>query len=331
MAGALADHTSRPDTTESPTLTRSARMASMSTSNPVLQEKVFARELEASGRTGYAPRTATPTVAPSGPGQSPTPAATTGPFAEGPVGAGTPPGGATAVDDVMRVGGVASATMFLAVVLFIAAFFGWNAVQISTTTDLTGATVVASTRIPGWLWPAWIVGLVLAIVTVVKPKIARYTANLYVIAQGLLMGAISKIFDVQYSGIVLQALFLTGAVFVVMLGLFVTRMIRVTERLRTGVIVATVAVLGVYLVSWILSFVGVENPAVFSSGPMGIVFSLVVVGIAVFNLLLDFDFVERAVAAQAPRYLEWYAAFGLMVTLIWLYLELLRLLAKLRE
>lgn len=300
-------------------------MESMASSNPVLQEKIFAREATTAGRNGYAPRSATPTATAAGGASG------------GAIGAeafstwAPPPGGSVVDDDVMRVGGVASATAFLAVVCFIAAYFGWSAVKITTGLNAAGETVVTGTQVPGWLWPAWIVGLVLAIVTVIKPRIARVTANLYVIAQGLAMGAISKIFNVQYDGIVLQALFLTGAVFVVMLGLFVTRTIRVTEKLRTGVIVATVAVLGVYLVSWILSFFGMKNPAIYSAGPLGIVFSLVVVGIAAMNLLLDFDFVERAVEAKAPRYLEWYAAFGLMVTLIWLYLELLRLLAKLRE
>ncbi len=299
-------------------------MVTMASSNPVLQEKIFAREATTTNRNGYAPRGSAPTTTASGAGTGAMTAEAFSTWAP-------PPGGAVTDDDVMRVGGVASATAFLAVVCFIAAWFGWNAVGITTGMNTAGETVVTGTQIPGWLWPAWIVGLVLAIVTVFKPKIARITANLYVIAQGLAMGAISKIFNVQYDGIVLQALFLTGAVFLVMLGLFVTRMIRVTEKLRTGIIVATVAVLGVYLVSWILSFFGMENPAVFSAGPLGIVFSLVVVGIAAMNLLLDFDFVERAVEARAPRYLEWYAAFGLMVTLIWLYLELLRLLAKLRE
>lgn len=257
----------------------------MATSNPALQEKVFARE------------------------------------AESPV----------ASDDVMRIGGVASATAFLGVVLFIAAYVGWSAVQIETAKDIAGKTVVSSMKIPGWMWPAWFGGLALAILTIFKPKIARVTANLYVVAEGLLMGAISKIFNVQYQGIVLQAVLCTAAVFVIMLGLFATRTIKVTNRLRMGVIAATFGVMAVYLASWILSFFGVKNPAVFSAGPIGILFSVVVVGIAAFNLLLDFDFVEKAVAARAPRYMEWYAAFGLMVTLIWLYLEILRLLAKLRS
>lgn len=293
-------------------------MIPMSSTNPVLQEKVFAREVASTGLGGFAPGAAGASGTVNG---TPEAFSTWGP----------PRSPSVVDDDVMRVGGVASATGFLLAVCFIAAFFGWNAVQIQTGINIAGETVVTSTKIPGWLWPAWFVGLGLAILTVFKPKLARITANLYVIAQGLLMGAISKIFNVQYDGIVLQALFLTGAVFMVMLGLFTTRTIRVTNKLRTGVIVATVAVMGVYLLSWILSFFGVKNPAVFSAGPIGIVFSLVVVGIAAFNLLLDFDFVERAVAAKAPRYLEWYAAFGLMVTLIWLYLELLNLLAKLRN
>ncbi len=300
-------------------------MNAMQSSNPVLQEKVFTRAAQTGGRTGYAPRSATPTTTASGGGAIPTTATEAEPFS------GWPPAGTAVDEDVMRVGGVASATAFLGVVLFIAAFFGWNAVEIGTGVNAAGETVVTSTEIPAWLWPLWIVGFIIAIVTVFKPGIARVTAHLYVIAQGLLMGAISRIFDIQYSGIVLQALFLTGAVFLVMLGLFITRTIRVTQKLRTGVIVATISVLGVYLVSWILSFFGIHNPAVFDAGPVGVLFSLVVVGIAAFNLLLDFDFVERAVAARAPRHLEWYAAFGLMVTLIWLYLELLRLLAKLRE
>ena len=234
-------------------------------------------------------------------------------------------------DDAMRVGGVASATAILGAVLVLTAVFGWNSVGIETAKNISGDTVVTSTHIPGWLWPAWFIGLGLAIVTVFKPKIARVTGVLYAAAEGLLLGAISKIFNVQYSGIVVQAVALTAAVFLIMLVLFATGAIRVTNKLRMGIIVATAAVFGVYLLTWILELVGVANPLIFSAGPIGIVFSLVVVGIAAFNLLLDFDFVSRAVEAKAPRYLEWYAAFGLMVTLIWLYLELLRLLAKLRS
>jgi uncharacterized YccA/Bax inhibitor family protein len=232
----------------------------------------------------------------------------------------------------MRVGGVASATAVLGVVLLVAAFFGWHAVGIETTVNVvTGKTEVAHMNLPGWLWPSLIGGFIIAMVTIWKPKIARITAPLYALAEGLFLGAISKVFNVQYSGIVLQAVELTGAVFVIMLVLFTSGAIKVTNKLRIGIMVATGAVLGIYVLSIVLGMFGVHTPMIYSAGPIGIGFSLLVVGIAAFNLLLDFDFVRQAVAARAPRYMEWYAAFGLMVTLIWLYLELLRLLAKLRN
>lgn len=270
----------------------------MSTSNPALSEKVFQREAAAVSSYGFAPGAVTQTGVD---------------------------------DDVMRVGGVASATAWLAVVLLGAASFGWQSVGITTAMNIAGEKVVTDVAIPGWIWPAWIAGLVLAIVTVFKPKIAKYSATLYAVAQGLFMGAISKIFDVQYNGIVLQAVMLTGAVFAIMWALFVTGTIKVTNKLRIGIMVATGAVLAIYVLSWILGFFNVNMPMIYDSGAVGIGFSLLVVGIAAFNLLLDFDFVQKAVASRAPRYMEWYAAFGLMVTLVWLYLELLRLLAKLRE
>ncbi len=294
-------------------------MEPMPTSNPALSEKVFDREMESAGRGGFAPRTFTGS---GGPGRPHRPdSVTTG--GNGPV--------AGSVDDAMRVSGVASATAVLGAVLLIAGFVGWHAVAIETATTATGERVVTATHIPGWLWPAWIVGLILAVATVFKPKIARVTAVLYAIAEGLLLGAISKIFDVRYQGIVLQAIELTGAVFVIMWVLFATGTIKVTDKLRTGIIVATGAMFVIYAFSWILSLLGVSTSMLFDGGVVGIGFSLAVVGIAAFNLLLDFDFVRRAVDATAPRYMEWYAAFGLMVTLVWLYLELLRLLAQLRN
>ena len=144
--------------------------------------------------------------------------------------------------------------------------------------------------------------------------------------------AISHLFEVQYEGIVLQAVGLTIGVFAMMLFLFATRIIKVTDKLRTGIIAATGRRLPrLHGVDPAANLFGANVPFIHDAGPVGILFSLVVVGIAAFNLLLDFDFVERGVAAGAPRYMEWYAAFGLLVTLVWLYLELLRLLAKLRS
>jgi uncharacterized YccA/Bax inhibitor family protein len=139
------------------------------------------------------------------------------------------------------------------------------------------------------------------------------------------------VYDAQYDGIVLQAVALTFAVFAVMLFLFATRIIKVTDKLRMGIVAATGAILVVYVVNLLLSLFDKNMPFLHSSGAVGIGISLVIVGVAAFNLLLDFDFVERGVEAGAPRYMEWYAAFGLLVTLVWLYLELLRLLAKLQR
>ena len=162
-------------------------------------------------------------------------------------------------------------------------------------------------------------------------NLARITAPLYAVAEGLVLGAISAAFEAQFEGIVLQAVALTIGVFATMLVLYATGRIRVTARLRTGIIAATGAVCLVYFVSILFSIFGSSVPYIHSSGPIGIGFSLLVVGIAAMNLTLDFDFIERAEQAGAPRHLEWFAALGLVVTLVWLYLEILRLLAKLRE
>jgi len=153
----------------------------------------------------------------------------------------------------------------------------------------------------------------------------------YAAATGAMAGAISHFYEVQFNGIVLQAVGLTIGVFVMMLVLYSTRTIKVTDRLRNGIIAATGAVLLVYLATFVLRLFGADIPMIHDGGLIGIGFSLLVVGIASFNLLLDFDLIERGVKMGAPRYMEWYGAFGLMVTLVWLYLEMLRLLSKLRQ
>lgn len=231
----------------------------------------------------------------------------------------------------MRIGGVTSATGILLALLLVAGWFGWQSVTLETVIqpDQTEAQRVSS--ISPLLFGGAIFGFILAIVTVFKPKIARFTAPIYAVAQGLFIGGISHIFEAQYPGIVVQAVGLTIAVFGIMLVLFATGTIRVTNKLRTGIIAATGAVMVVYLISIVANLFGSSVPMIHESGAVGIGFSLLVVGIAAFNLLLDFDFVQRGVAMRAPRYMEWFAAFGLMITLVWLYLELLKLLAKLRE
>ncbi|MEM9021650.1 MAG: Bax inhibitor-1/YccA family protein [Planctomycetota bacterium] len=184
-------------------------------------------------------------------------------------------------------------------------------------------------------------GLVLALVTIFKPSVAPYTAPFYAAAEGLFLGAISAFYELAYggaggaelglSGIVLQAAGLTLAVLAVMLVLYGTRIIKVTAKLRAGIIAATGAVMLFYLVSIVMSLFGATMPYLHSASPLGIGISLVIVGIAAFNLLLDFDLIERGVQGGSPKYMEWYAGFALLVTLVWLYLEILRLLAKLRS
>ncbi len=150
-------------------------------------------------------------------------------------------------------------------------------------------------------------------------------------AEGIFVGAISKAYEVEFEGIVLQAVGLTIGVFLMMLVLYATGRIRVTPRFRLGVIAATGGILLVYLVSFVLSLFGSGVPYIHGNGLVGIGFSVVVVVIAALNLTLDFDFIDKAEQAGAPKYMEWFAALGLVVTLVWLYLEILRLLAKLRS
>lgn len=174
-------------------------------------------------------------------------------------------------------------------------------------------------------------GLIFALITVFKPKAAPWTAPIYAGLEGLFLGAISTVFEAQYPGIVIQAIGLTFAVTLVMLFLYQTRIIKVTAKLRAGIIGATLGVLVFYVVVLLLALVGVNVGVLFDSGPLAIVISLAITAIAAANLLLDFDFIEHGEKEGAPKYMEWFAAFGLMVTLVWLYIRMLNLLAQLRR
>jgi uncharacterized YccA/Bax inhibitor family protein len=169
-------------------------------------------------------------------------------------------------------------------------------------------------------------------VTIFKPTLAPWTSPVYAAMEGVFLGAISQIVELRfgkaYPGIALQAVMLTSGTLLLMVFLYANRIIRVTDQLKAGVIMATGALCVFYFASMLLSLFGVTVPFLFSSTPIGIGFSLFVVGLAAFNLLLDFDFIEEASARQLPKYMEWYGAFGLILTLVWLYLEMLRLLSK---
>ena len=173
-------------------------------------------------------------------------------------------------------------------------------------------------------------GFIACMVGIFKPATTPITAPLYAALEGLALGAISQVFETQFRGIVVNAMLLTFGVLAVMLMLYTTRTIRVTDKLVKGIFAATAAVALVYVVDIVLGMFGMRVPLIHESGWLGIGISVFIVGIAAFNLLVDFAMIENGVANRSPKYMEWYCGMALMVTLVWLYLELLRLLAKLR-
>ena len=190
-----------------------------------------------------------------------------------------------------------------------------------------------SSQNTSFIFLGFIGGFITALVTIFKKTLSPYTVPLYAVFQGLALGGISAIYNNMYTGIVQQAIFLTFGIFAALLFAYKTKIIEPTENFKLGVFAATGGIALVYIVSFIMSFFGsglsVMNPQ--NASLMSIGFSIFVVLIAALNLVLDFDFIEQGVENSAPKYMEWYASFGLMVTLIWLYLEILRLLAKMQS
>ncbi|MCX6535775.1 MAG: Bax inhibitor-1/YccA family protein [Actinobacteria bacterium] len=275
--------------------------------NPILNEKSFSKVMQRSaGEAGWAAPQA---------GQQSSSQVFHAPINDGPV-------SPYKSVDVMTASGTASAALLLMLLLVASAMFGWSSVSES----LDGAVTF-----PGWAMAGALFGFICAIVLTFKPKLARVLAPVYAIAEGVFVGAISKVFNTAYDGIVIQAVGITLGVFVTMLVLYRTGVIRVTDKMRRTIIGATMGIAIFYGVSLLLSLFGMNISFFNSSSPMSIGFSFIVAGLAAMNLALDFDFIERGEKAGLPKYMEWYAAFGLMVTIVWLYLEILRLLAKLRD
>jgi uncharacterized YccA/Bax inhibitor family protein len=189
---------------------------------------------------------------------------------------------------------------------------------------------------PGAIYPMVMVGtlggFVVAMVTTFKRDWSPFTAPVYAVLEGVFIGGLSLVMERQFPGLVLQAVLLTFGVMFALLAAYQSRIIRPSETFKAVIVGATFGIVIVYLISMVLQlFFHTGIPLIHDSGPVGIIFSLVVVGIAALNLVLDFDFIENGVAAGAPKWMEWYAAFGLTVTLVWLYIEVLRLLAKMRR
>lgn len=224
-------------------------------------------------------------------------------------------------EERMTLQGSINKSFLLLVVLLAGAFWPWS--QYLTTGD---ASVVGTPLLVGALG-----GFILAMIISFKANLAPVLSVPYAALEGLALGSISALLERRYPGIAIQAVGLTFAVFAVMLVAYKLNIIRATERFRSVVIGATGAIALVYIISMVLGFFHVAVPLLNSSSPLGIVVSLVIVGVAALNLILDFDFIESGAAQGAPRYMEWYAAFGLLVTMVWLYLEILRLLSKMRR
>ncbi len=227
----------------------------------------------------------------------------------------------TESSDVMTVNGTISRALVLTSILVGFALYGAhlfaNATDMGLMMNIVKGTAIAA--------------LIIAVVMVFKKEYAMPLSIVYAMLEGVCLGIISMLFESMYNGIVFQALGLTIMVLFLMLFLYRFRIIRVTEKFRSVIIVATSAIFAMYLLSFVLGFFGISLPFLTGASPLAIGINVVVVVIASLNLLLDFDYIEKGAENNLPKYFEWYSAFGLLVTLIWLYLELLRLLAKLNK
>jgi uncharacterized YccA/Bax inhibitor family protein len=224
-------------------------------------------------------------------------------------------------EERMTLQGTINKSFLMLVVLLASALWPWS--QYLSTGDVS---VVSTSILIGALG-----GLGLAIAISFRATLAPYLALPYAALEGLAIGGFSALLERRYPGIAIQAVGLTFGVLAVLLVAYRTGLIRVTQRFRAIVVGATGAIAVLYLATIVLGFFHVNVPVLNDATPLGIIVSLVIVGVAALNLVLDFDLIESGVAQGAPRYMEWYSAFGLLVTLVWLYLEMLRLLSKIRR
>lgn len=221
----------------------------------------------------------------------------------------------------MTINGTLAKTGILLLLVLASGSWSWNQ--------------IASDNAPAWFGMAisvgWLVPFIAAIVISFMPKTAPWLSPIYAITKGAILGIISAMYNAHFHGIVLTSILLTCGVLLGMLALYSTGVIRATAKFRAVLFAATAGVAIFYLISFVLGLFGIHIPGLFGNGMIGIGFSLVVVVIAALNLIIDFDFIEHGSASGAPKFMEWYGAFGLLVTLVWLYLEILRLLSKLRS
>ena len=223
----------------------------------------------------------------------------------------------------MTLSGTSNKTGILLLLAVLTGTWSWS--------QAFGADGAVNPAIGLYLWGGLLTGFALAMVTIFKKTWAPVTAPLYALAQGVFLGAISAMYDARFDGIVMQAVLLTMGTLFAMLFAYRSGVIKATENFKMGVVAATGGIALLYLASFVLGFFNINVPVIHDASWLGIAFSLFVVVVAALNLVLDFDFIETGVAQRAPKYMEWYGAFGLMVTLVWLYVEFLRLLSKIQQ
>ena len=224
--------------------------------------------------------------------------------------------------DQMTIQGAINKTFVLLGVLLISG--GWIWSKMFEATANKGSLEM-------YVWGGVIGGLIVGLVTTFVRKWAPYTAPMYAICQGFALGGISAIFEATYQGIVIQAVGLTVGTLMCMLLAYKSGLIKATEKFKLGLVSAMGGLMFIFMLNWIMGFFGHRLAFLYSNGPVAIGFSVVVVIIAALSLVLDFDFIEQGAASGMPKYMEWYSAFGLLVTLVWLYIEFLRLLSRLRD
>lgn len=215
--------------------------------------------------------------------------------------------------NVMTVSGAVNKTLILTGLLLLTALYSY------------------ANPSPLFVWGGAIGGLVVVLIMAFKQKLSPTLAPIYALLEGLFVGSVTSVYAAAFAGIAFQAIGLTIAILLMMLFLYKAQVIKVTQKFRSGVMMATGAIFLMYLLSWGLSMFGINIPYLHEGGMIGIGISLVIIGVASLNLLLDFDNFERGAEMRAPKYIEWYCATGLLVTLVWLYLEILRLLAVLNN
>lgn len=225
----------------------------------------------------------------------------------------------------MSASGTYAITGLLLVIVVASAAFGFSQVEIVTVDGRQEALT------PAWTWLVFLLTFIVGIVGAFAYRAAPITSVLYALGEGSLLGIASRYYDLRFEGIVSQALLATLCVFLAVYLLYSLRIVKVTSRFATLVVAATGAFVLLYLVAWLLSLLGVDLRFLYAPTPLGIGISVLIVILGALNLTLDFDFIEKAAEAGAPRYMQWYAGFGLMLSLIWIYVYVLRLIALLRS